>query len=345
MKRSSWIVLLVATAIGLLSASQLFIARMGDDEAYTIGHAIIMQLPGVYLWALFVPLIAFLLRRFPRQVFPHLAFGVLIIVTRAALLLWFMHIIGHGYPRGDSYLQHLQMELRFSGLVHLFTYGVIVAVIIAWQQYRKLRDRELEAAQLSEKLAQAQLQALRMQIHPHFLFNALNAVNMLIRAGDKTRAVQAVTGLSDLLRHVIDGAPLQEVKLSDEIAFLDRYLGIEAVRFGDRLRVQKNISPDAQHALVPNLVLQPIVENAIRHGISERRDSGQILISAHRDNGRLVMRVQDDGIGINGAHEERVGLSNTRARLQTLYGNDHELKLEPAPGGGTLATVSIPYRA
>jgi LytS/YehU family sensor histidine kinase len=304
-----------------------------------------MQLPGIYLWALFVPLIAYLLRRFPRRVLPHIAFALLISFAHGAILLWFMHIIGHGYARGDSYLQHLLMEVRYSGLVHLFTYGAILTALVAAQSYRKLRDRELESAQLSEKLAQAQLHALRMQIHPHFLFNALNAVNMLIRAGDKTRAVQAVTGLSELLRHVIDGAPLQEVRLADEIAFLDRYLGIEAVRFGDRLRVQKEIAADAQQAFVPNLVLQPIVENAIRHGISERRDAGLIVISAQRVNGRLIMQVQDDGMGISSAREERVGLTNTRARLQTLYGDQHELKLEPAPNGGTIATIAIPYRA
>ncbi len=345
MKRSAWIVILVATAIGLLAASQIFIARMGDEAEYTAGHAVIMAMPGVYLWALFVPLIAYLLRRYPRRIVLHIGFALLISFTRAAVLLWFMHIIGHGYSEGDSYLQHLQMEIRYSGLVHLFTYGVLLITLIGVQSARELRNRQLEASQLSEKLAQAQLQALRMQIHPHFLFNALNAVNMLIRADDKTRAVQAVTGLSELLRHVIDGSPQQEVRLEDEIKFLDRYLSIEAVRFGDRLRVQKHIDADAAQALVPNLVLQPIVENAIRHGIAERREAGRIIISAQRENGRLVMRVQDDGVGIKGAHEERIGLSNTRARLQTLYGDQHELTLTRAPAGGTIATVAIPYRA
>jgi len=224
------------------------------------------------------------------------------------------------------------------------TYGFIVAAILSVESYRALRDRELEASQLSQKLAQAQLQALRMQINPHFLFNALNAVNMLIRADEKTRAVQAVTGLSDLLRHVVDGAPLQEIKLADELIFLDRYLAIESVRFGDRLRIEKSIEPGTEAALVPNLVLQPIVENAIRHGISERRDAGRITISSHRENGTLVMKVVDDGVGIGDAHEERVGLSNTRARLQQLYGTDHQLRLEPAPGRGTAVTVSVPYR-
>ncbi len=333
-----------ATVIGLLSASQLYIARMGDDEAYTIGHALIMQLPGVYLWAAFVPLIAYLLRRFPRRYLLHIIFALGIVFVRGTILLWFMHIIGHGYPPDDSFLQHLRMEVTYQGLISLVTYGFIVAAILSVESYRALRDRELEASQLSQKLALAQLQALRMQINPHFLFNALNAVNMLIRADEKTRSVQAVTGLSDLLRHVVDGAPLQEIKLADELTFLDRYLAIEGVRFGDRLRIEKSIEPGTEAALVPNLVLQPIVENAIRHGISELRDAGHIRISSHRENGSLVMRVVDDGVGIGNAHEERVGLSNTRARLQQLYGANHELKLEPAPGRGTSVTVSVPYR-
>jgi two-component system LytT family sensor kinase len=345
MKRSGWLVFLIATTIGLLAASQLYIGRMGDDEPYTVAHALIMQMPAVYMWAALVPIIAWLLRRYPRRILLHLGFAIVLIVTRAAVQLWFMHSIGHGYPAGHSIVPHLQAEMRYSGLVHLVVYSLIVVGILGFQSYRELQKRQVEASQLAEQLAQAQLQALRMQIHPHFLFNALNAVNMLIRAGDKTRAIQAVTGLSELLRHVVDGAPLQEVRLKDEVGFLERYLNIEAVRFGERLQVIKDIPDEAAHALVPNLVLQPLVENAIRHGISERTDSGRIEIRAHRENGTLIMTVQDDGHGVNARHEEGVGLANTRARLQRLYGDAHVLKIERAAGGGTMATVEIPYRS
>ena len=344
MKRSSLLVLLIATVIGLLASSQLFIVRMGDEVAYTYTHALIMSMPGVWLWALCVPLIAFLLRRFPRHYLLQAAFAAAIIFLRSAFFVWFMHIIGHGYPDDHTLWPHLMSELRYSGLVHVFTYAMIVAGILAVRSNRELRDRQVEASQLAEQLAQAQLQALRMQIHPHFLFNALNAVNMLIRAGDKTRAVQAVTGLSELLRHVVDGAPLQEVRLQDEVGFLERYLNIEQLRFGERLQVIKRIDAEAARALVPNLVLQPIVENAIRHGIAEKTNSGRIEISAVRENGSLVMTVKDDGAGI-GRHVEGVGLSNTRARLQRLYGDAHRLHVEPAPEGGTIATVRIPYRS
>jgi two-component system, LytTR family, sensor kinase len=345
MKRSGLLVLGIATGVGLLATSQLFIVRMGDEVPYTFVHALIMSMPNVYLWALTVPLIAYLLLRFPRNYLLHIAFAIGIIVARSAFFVWFMHTIGHGYPQDHTFMPYLQMELRYSGLVHLFTYIMIAVAILAFRSYRALRNRELEASQLSEQLAQAQLQALRMQIHPHFLFNALNAVNMLIRAGDKTRAVQAVTGLSELLRHVVDGAPLQEVRLQDELKFLERYLNIEQVRFGERLQVAQNIEPAAANALVPNLVLQPIVENAIRHGIAERTGSGRIDISAVRENGSLVMTVKDDGAGITPRYKEGVGLSNTRARLQRLYGEAHGLTVEAAPDGGTLATVRIPFRS
>ncbi|HEY0811062.1 MAG TPA: histidine kinase, partial [Longimicrobiales bacterium] len=279
-----------------------------------------------------------------RRYLLQFAAAVVIAALHGGILIWFMHIIGHGYPRDHTFLPHFQAEIRYSGMVHFFTYVVIAVAVLGIQSYRELRDREVEASQLAEQLAQAQLQALRMQIHPHFLFNALNAVNMLIRTDEKTRAVQAVTGLSDLLRHMIDGQPLQEVRLQDEISFLDRYLNIEAVRFGDRLQVRKEIGVDVQAALVPNLLLQPIVENSIRHGISEKRDAGRIDIVARRENGQLLLRVEDDGVGIGASHEERVGLSNTRARLQKMYGAAQELRLEPRPGGGTIATISIPYR-
>lgn len=344
MKRPALIVFGIATVLGLISAGQLFMARMGDDQAYTVGHAIIMQLPGYYLWALLVPAIAWVIERFKRRILPHILAALVISFIHAAVLLYFMHIIGHGYPYGHTFLPHMLAEAQYSGLIHLFTYSMILAALVGARSYRALRDRELEASQLSEQLAQAQLQALRMQIHPHFLFNALNAVNMLIRADEKTRAVQAVTGLSDLLRHVIDGAPLQEVRLKEEMAFLERYLDIEGVRFGERLRINKRVEPGVESALVPNLILQPIVENAIRHGISEKRDSGRIDITASRQNGRLLLKVEDDGVGIGDAHEERVGLSNTRARLQKLYGAEQTLTIEPSPAGGTIATVSIPFR-
>jgi signal transduction histidine kinase len=344
MKRRFLLLVGVATVIGLVSGSQTFITTMGDDEAYTLGHAMIMQMPGIYLWAAFVPLIWYLVKHHRRQYLMQLAVAVVTSIAYGAILIWFMHIIGHGYPSDHRFFPHLLVEIRYSGLVHFFTYVVIALGLLGLQSYRELRDREVESSQLAEQLAQAQLQALRMQIHPHFLFNALNAVNMLIRTDEKTRAVQAVTGLSELLRHVIDGEPLQEVRLKDEISFLDRYLNIEAVRFGDRLQVHKSIAPDAQSALVPNLLLQPIVENSIRHGISERRDAGRIEIVAQRENGRLLLRVEDDGVGIGASHEERVGLSNTRARLQKMYGANQELRLEPRAGGGTIATISIPFR-
>lgn len=344
MKRRFFIVFAVATVIGLVSGSQSFISEMSEADGYTLGHAMIMQMPGIYLWAAFVPLIWYLLKHHRRRYLLHFVAAIVTSVVYGAILIWFMHIIGHGYPSDHRFFAHFLVELRYSGLVHFFTYVVIAVALLGLQSYRELRDREVESSQLAEQLAQAQLSALRMQIHPHFLFNALNAVNMLIRADEKTRAVQAVTGLSELLRHVIDGEPLQEVRLQDEINFLDRYLNIEAVRFGDRLQVHKSIAPDAQAALVPNLVLQPIVENSIRHGISEKRDAGRIEIVAQRENGRLLLRVEDDGVGIGTSHEERVGLSNTRARLQKLYGANQELRLEPRAGGGTIATISIPYR-
>ena len=344
MKRPALIVLGIASVIGLISAGQLFIGRMGDDEPYTPGHAIIMQLPNFYLWALLVPVILWVVKRFKRRILPHVLAAFVISFIHAAILLYFMHVIGHGYPDDHSFWPHMLIEIQYSGLIHLFTYGMILAAIIGWRSYRELRDREVEASQLAEQLAVAQLQALRMQIHPHFLFNALNAVNMLIRADEKTRAVQAVTGISELLRHVIDGEALQEVRLKDEIAFLDRYLNIEAVRFGDRLHVEKQIDAGVGNALVPNLILQPIVENAIRHGISEKRESGRIDISATRVNGKLLIEVKDDGVGIGKAHEERIGLSNTRARLQKLYGGEGGLTVEANPNGGTTATVTIPFR-
>src|SRR5256886_9309459 len=184
-----------------------------------------------------------------------------------------------------------------------------------------------------------------MQLNPHFLFNTLHAISSLMQK-EVEAADQMITRLSDLLRYALESTDAQEVPLRQELDFLERYLEIEQTRFGDRRAVRVDVAPDTLDALVPNLVLQPLVENAIRHGIEPRSQGGRIELRCRCDNGRLLLVVRDNGVGLspNGKLEEGVGLSNTRARLEQLYGEQHSFAFSEAPGGGLTVRLELPFR-
>jgi two-component system LytT family sensor kinase len=231
---------------------------------------------------------------------------------------------------------------------------VVVAHLVIFQQ--RAKARELRTAQLETRLAHAQLDMLKMQLHPHFLFNTLNAISALMHRDTKA-AEEMLAGLSDLLRLTLDNAAVQEVTLKSELEFTGRYLEIEQVRFADRLKVHFDIDPETLDALVPNMVLQPLVENAVRHGIATRDRSGTVEVISRREGDRLQLSVVDDGPGLppgfswqngngNGMSKKQgLGLGNTRARLQQLYGSEQDLQLENVAGGGLRVNVSLPYRA
>jgi len=221
---------------------------------------------------------------------------------------------------------------------------VIVAVSHAFDYYRKYRERELRTAELEKRLVQAKLQALQMQLNPHFLFNTLHSISSLMHK-DVEAADKMITRLSDLLRAALAGADTQEVTLRQELNLLQLYLSIEQIRFGNRLSVKMEIAPDTLEAQVPNLILQPLVENAIRHGIEPRARPGCIELRSQRQDSRLALVVSDNGAGIsgNGAVKEGVGLSNTRARLRELYGETHRFELVRPEAGGVRIELSLPF--
>jgi signal transduction histidine kinase len=255
------------------------------------------------------------------------------------------------------------------GAIDLFTRSFPALVITAWWKYcvfigvyyafsyhRRYREREVAAAQLEAQLATAHLQSLRMQLHPHFLFNALHSAAMLTMI-DPEGAHRVLVQLSALLRTTLDRSAAAEIPLSEEIDFLDRYLAIERIRFHDRLQVEIQADDDALAAVVPNLILQPLVENAVRHGIARRTDARSLTIRGSRQNGSLVLEVEDDGPGLPAGwtlarpNGTGVGLTNVRARLERMYGVEGRLELlTPAdsngrPRSGVLARVTIPYQS
>jgi two-component system LytT family sensor kinase len=228
-------------------------------------------------------------------------------------------------------------------------YGFVLSFSYALDYQERYKDKALQSSRLESQLAHARLEALKMQLQPHFLFNTLNAISALLHK-DPDAADRMIARLGDFLRMTLDNDAGHEVPLSKEMTFLNCYLAIEKVRFEDRLTTRLDVAPDAAGALVPNLILQPIVENAIRHGIGRMVGAGRIEVEAARENGRLRLRVKDNGPGPAAAASDGdprgcgVGLANTRRRLAQLYGEAHQLELSGAPGQGCTVTLEIPFR-
>lgn len=238
--------------------------------------------------------------------------------------------------------------LAFYTVTNLGFYWLVVLAHHGWRYYQQFRERERRAIELEGQLATAQLAALRMQLNPHFLFNTLNTVAALVHDQPRT-AERMVTRLSELLRASLDSPHTQETTLRDELRLLERFLDIEQVRFSDRLQVEIAAPEDLLDLEVPALLFQPLVENAIRHGIEPLESHGQIRISARREQDRLILTVEDNGPGLSAAASPAsrrggIGLSNTRSRLRHLYGDDQSLELLPRPGGGTEVRVTLPAR-
>ena len=224
-------------------------------------------------------------------------------------------------------------------------YFALVGIEHSLFYFGQAREREIQAARLSAQLAEARLSALRMQLNPHFLFNSLNAITVLVRDQNTAAASRMLELLSDVLREVLRAETTSETTLAKEFEFLERYLAIERVRFSDLLRPVIEVDPALASAQIPRFLLQPLVENALRHGIAQRADAGAINIAAWREAVDLVLTVRDDGPGLAGGAAGRggVGLANTAARLAALYGERASLTVSNAEGGGAIATVRLPY--
>jgi LytS/YehU family sensor histidine kinase len=245
-----------------------------------------------------------------------------------------------GEGRRRFFMEGLVMRAKFN----IPIYWIIVSIAHALTWYRRSQERERSALQLEARLADARLEALRMQLHPHFLFNTLNAISTLVHR-DPHAADEMIGNLSELLRATLD-TTAQEIPLHQELHFLDQYLEIQQLRFGDRLQVEKEIDATALEVKVPTLILQPLVENAIRHGIEPQTGQGKLRITAACDGQTLRLRVCDNGPAAKPAAEGKagIGLANTRSRLKELYGQSASLTLTTGSDGGFVAAIDIPCR-
>jgi two-component system LytT family sensor kinase len=305
------------------------------------------------LWLAFgalTPITYFLAQRYPlrrewigRTVAAHLT-GALVLCVGWTSLGVLMADLLNLRPARESlpryYLSWSLTNLPWS----VFLYFTVLGCIYAFTYYREARERESQQARLAAQLAEAKLSALRMQLNPHFLFNSLNAITVLVRDQKTDDASRMLELLSGVLRQVLQSEKRHEVTLDKELGFIERYLAIEQVRFSDRLQVRWSIEPAIREALVPEFILQPLVENAIRHGVAKRSDAGLIEVAALESDGDVVLSVKDNGPGYHAVPDAGVGLTNTRMRLETLFGKTGQFRVVGAPDGGTIATVRFPLK-
>jgi LytS/YehU family sensor histidine kinase len=244
------------------------------------------------------------------------------------------------YPAGN-YIGWILTSIPWSVVM----YFTVLGCVHAFSYFTEARAREASEARLSAQLAEAKLGALRMQLHPHFLFNSLNAITVLVREQNTAAATRMLELLGDVLRKVLRSDHSHEIPLAEELAFIEQYLAIEQVRFSDRLRVVWTIDSVTRDGLVPGFVLQPLVENAIKHGVAKRADAGLVEIGARIINAQLELWVRDDGGGMTPTTREGVGLWNTRERLRALYGGQATMNIETTPGQGLRVVVRLPFRS
>ncbi len=339
---------------GLLNGTQLYLGLWMEAFPVSFWRVFANDLFGWSFWIAATPIVLWLGRRFPvergrwwRVVPIHLIMCLLISVCHSAYGTFVnLYTQPFGPPRVPrSFMESFAGRAVSQFHIDLLIYATTLGLSYAVSYYLRYREREFRASQLETQLANAQLQTLKMQLQPHFLFNTLNGIAGLVRDSKNKAAVEMLAGLSDLLRYTLESAGKQEVPLKEELEFLELYLDIQQMRFSDRMKVEMEIEPETLDAMLPNLILQPLVENAIRHGISHRAAAGVVGVVARRDNGSLRIRIYDDGVGLGNSTTriEGVGLSNTRARLAQLYGESQRFALSERAGGGTEAELVIPF--
>lgn len=333
----------------LLAAFQVYAqGRLGDPGAtwpqlaFEGGDWLLCALltPGVFWSARRWPLVH---GRLTRRLPVHLLGAISLCVAWAGGGILLSRALSGANPYGGPALSWLLTTLPFGTAV----YFAMLAVEHAAYYLVQLRERETQAARLQAQLAEARLGALRMQLQPHFLLNSLNAIAVIVRDRDTTRATRMLEQLGEMLRRVMRADRPQEVSLVEELEFVRQYLGIEQVRFPDRLRPEILLDPSLHAAAVPEFVLQPLVENALRHGLARRVGATRLRIEARREADDLLLTVTDNGPGPDAEPAEPgegLGLGNLRERLATLYGARARLDLRPGAEGGAVATVRLPYR-
>ena len=346
----------ICTVLGLVDFSQSYFfnySNYSEPQKAPWWSLLILGLSDWYVWALLTPLIAWMTKRYPLEsatairLLMHSILSLLsalIVITATVIIVKQLPFPPKVTSRsfGEIFYIRVVQAFVFYVLVHWLILGVTHGVLY----YNKFRERKLRASQLEAKLAQTELRMLKMQLHPHFLFNTLHAISALMHK-DVNLAEKMIARLGTLLRATLEGTTAQEVALRRELQLLELYLEIEQARLGPRLSICVDVPAETLDAAVPNLLLQPLVENAVRHGIAPLTKSGEIRIRAYREDRSLHLSIEDTGPGLStplNYLKEGVGLSCTRARLRHLYGTAHDFELISRDSEGLTVHIRLPYR-
>jgi two-component system LytT family sensor kinase len=351
-------VLCIWIALGLIYAGPIYLEVRAEGMNHSAARIFSWGVLTWSVWALLTPAIVWLGRRYSlvgaawkRSLLVHIPSFLIISAVHSAAATLITLAVAPFDNMGDSpaaFLPRFLSRMKGAFGSDLLVYGAVLGVCYAIDYYRKYREREFLASQLEAQLAQAQLDSLRMQLHPHFLFNTLNGIVGLVRDNKNQAAVSMLVGLSDLLRHALEHSSRQEVELKEELNFIKLYLDIQQMRFSDRLQIEFDIDPQTMKALVPNLILQPLVENALRHGIARSVAAGIVGIKSNVDDAFLELTVFDNGVGLSSDWQLKssggIGLANCAARQQQLYNGNHRFDVRNRKGGGVEVVIVIPLR-
>lgn len=344
------------TVFGIVEGCQYYFIRSLGAGPVSWEHAFRVSVPRMWVWALLTPAIVWATRWIARggvvrsltlHLLSAIAFSLLGLSVGAVVYFWTAN--DAGTPLGRLFPAYFAAH----SAVAIIAYLAVTGGFYAHSYYERFRQRDMEAsrlraqtARLEARLSQSRLRLLREQLQPHFLFNTLHAISTLVLKGQSERAIRMIARLSDFLRLSLDQPLGQLVPLAQELEALDRYLEIQAERFGDRLEIERDLEPASRRALVPSLLLQPLAENAIRHGIEQMQKRGLIRLRTSVQGEAVTIRVEDNGPGFSGTGTPRegVGLRNTRLRLQELYGEDASLRYRNGALGGASVEVVLPLR-
>jgi len=351
--RKAWLVVIAFGAlIALMDTSYTYLLNPTVGRQEPLGRVAVVIIRYWMTFAALVPAVFFLAATFRLDQPPRARAFVIHVLGAVSFVV--IHFGTTALLQADS-LSGSRFEDRFFGMLrnygagNFLQYWAILGLFYAMHYYHQARQNEVRAAQLEADLTHARLQALRSQLNPHFLFNTLNTIFVLAQKNDQRAVMETLSRLSGLLRATLDDRGPQEIPLGEEIRFLEEYLEIQRTRFVDRLTVRYDIAPEAEDALVPRMVLQPILENAIRYGITEQCGDATITVGAARHGDALLMKVCDNGPGFVSskvaAHGRGIGLSNTEARLEHLYGRQQAVTYGSlGDAGGAVVTISVPFR-
>jgi two-component system, LytTR family, sensor kinase len=342
-------------AVGWFDATQTVFVMRAEGMHHLWVQLFVTLLLAWLPWALATPLVLRLGRRYPPTQWKrlsnwgaHLAACAAVGLVSAAWIALLEDLLNPwALVPGPEPFAELWFHKFYNGILsYLILYGTILLVSHLRDSRDRLARQQTETARLNEQLSKAQLNALRRQIEPHFLFNTLNAIAGLVREKRNDAAVGMIVGLSDFLRRVVEDSDRQQVPLAEELEFAQKYLDIQKLRFAERLQVSVDVPKDLFLAQVPSLILQPMVENAVKHGIAKRVQGGTIRIAAFRMNGTLTLSVYNDGPSLPAGWEKTrsgIGISNVRTRLQNLYGAEFALSMQNQDPGGVEVSVSVPF--